>query len=473
MKIKKFFSIILIIAVAIAPYSCNDSFLDLHNKAAISDKTALTTIADMEVALNGVYSTFRGWAGTVIITPDLICDDFFPVKGYSNSFGGVIAWDYGADDIGYVWGTAYVIIIRADKIINKFDEGFSEGTQEQRNHILGQALLARAMAHFELVRAYSKRYNAATASTDLGVPIIRTQTLDYPARNSVQEVYDFIFEDINRIMDENLIGTNENVKFTNNLVYAFLSRVYLEMGNNEKVIEYSSKVIESGDYKLAKSEKELQTLWTYDEGDEIIWRVGVTTQDGGPALGAAWNTGQIGNDPRPDYVVSPATLELFDKKDYRYDNYFMNNVTTASAGKQTILTKYPTNPDIAILNVNMPKLYRIAEQYLNRAEAYEAIGNTAAAQADLDAILTARNAKAVGDGLRNQIRTERRKELIAEGFRYFDLRRWGEGFTRITNDGCIKGCETNVTAGDHRWVMPIPAGEMIANENMVQNEGYE
>ena len=472
MKFKAILTIALVFSVALIPISCNDTFLELHNKGAISEVNALETIEDMETALNGVYATYRGWAGVVISSPEYLVDDFFALKGFTNKGGGVQEWNFGSDDVGYIWGTAYALIIRASKIINKIDNGFSEGTLEQRNHIYGQAVFARAMAHFELVRAYSKTYNPATAATDLGVPIITEGSLDFPARKKVQEVYDFILSEMAKIIDGELIGANDNTKFSMEVVYAFMSRLYLERGEYDNVILYSTKVIDSGKYKLAKSKADLQALWVNDEHEEIIWKVAVTTQDGGPALGAIWNNGQVGNDPRPDYAVSPGLTKLYDNADIRYDVYFMDNVSTSSAGRQTIITKYPTNPQIAILNVNMPKLYRIAEQYLNRAEAYEALGKTAEAQADLDAILTARGAKALGDNLRDQIRTERRREFVGEGIRFFDLKRWKTGFYRETNDGCILGCNLTVSGTKYQWVFPIPPSEMIANKNMEQNEGY-
>ncbi len=491
MKFRKILSILLIISVAFVPLSCNDSFLELQPATSISKDMALVTIDDVETAMYGVYDGWRGMSGALIIIPDIICDDFFPVIGYTNAYGQIIAWDYGADDMGYVFGGAYNNIVQASNIINKLDEGLiSDEYKDRKNVVLGTCLLSRAMSHFELVRAYSKRYDKATAASDLGVPIVREQTITFPTRNTVQEVYDFIFEDIDRVINKeedgsesNLlpsIANNGNTEFSMNLLYAFLSRVYLEMGDYQNVIKYSSLVIDGGSYNLVDNKYDLEDLWEYDgegggKGDgssEIIFKAAITITNGGPAIGATWNTGQIGNDPRPDYVASPALLDMYDKKDYRYDAYFMDNVTTPRAGRQTILNKYPTNPNLNILNVNQAKLYRIAEQYLNRAEAYEALGNTASAQADLDAILSARNATAYGTGLKEQIRNERRKELVAEGFRFFDLRRWGTGFTRVTNEGCIKGCNLEVRASDHRWLMPIPVSEMTSNENMVQNPGY-
>ena len=76
------------------------------------------------------------------------------------------------------------------------------------------------------------------------------------------------------------------------------------------------------------------------------------------------------------------------------------------------------------------------------------------------------------------------KELIGEGFRLSDLRRWNLGFTRDGNygsgfpgmDGFIIALGTQVvyTPGDYRYTWPIPSAEMETNPQLAgqQNPGY-
>ena len=76
------------------------------------------------------------------------------------------------------------------------------------------------------------------------------------------------------------------------------------------------------------------------------------------------------------------------------------------------------------------------------------------------------------------------KELIGEGFRLGDLRRWGDGFIRDGDYESI-GYELNgyiinsavrvsFSPNDYRYVWPIPSAEMIVNPQMKgqQNPGY-
>lgn len=93
-----------------------------------------------------------------------------------------------------------------------------------------------------------------------------------------------------------------------------------------------------------------------------------------------------------------------------------------------------------------------------------------------------------GNTLTEAIRTERCKELLGEGFRLSDLKRWGVGFTRTCAYGEIdswyddlaatllypRSRTLSYSAGDYRYVWPIPQAEMEVNPQLKgqQNPGY-
>ena len=89
----------------------------------------------------------------------------------------------------------------------------------------------------------------------------------------------------------------------------------------------------------------------------------------------------------------------------------------------------------------MPKVLRLSEQYLIRAEAYVQSGKTAEAGKDITAIRAARYATYGGstpmgdkENAMKVIEEERVKELYMEGFRLQDLKRWHKGFKREPQD---------------------------------------
>jgi starch-binding outer membrane protein, SusD/RagB family len=80
------------------------------------------------------------------------------------------------------------------------------------------------------------------------------------------------------------------------------------------------------------------------------------------------------------------------------------------------------------------------------------------------------------DELREIIRRERAVELACEGWRYFDLKRWG--LLKEKNDGFKM---INIHTGtviltkifrDHFYLWPIPLTELDRNPNLIQNQGY-
>jgi hypothetical protein len=66
------------------------------------------------------------------------------------------------------------------------------------------------------------------------------------------------------------------------------------------------------------------------------------------------------------------------------------------------------------------------------------------------------------------IENERRKELVAEGHRWFDLKRTTRLVNRTTN--CAVFCRLEPDARE--WVWPLPQSEILANPNVEQTMGY-
>ena len=117
-------------------------------------------------------------------------------------------------------------------------------------------------------------------------------------------------------------------------------------------------------------------------------------------------------------------------------------------------------------------MVRIAEVYLNRAEAMATPGspvlNETAALADLNLIITNRGLPAValtGNALYEEILRQRRIELAYEGHRFWDLKRLGRDLIKTPH-------YVNVAFTDARILAPIPQREVDGNPNIKQNFGY-
>ena len=87
------------------------------------------------------------------------------------------------------------------------------------------------------------------------------------------------------------------------------------------------------------------------------------------------------------------------------------------------------------------------------------------------------------DEMRKLIRNERRIELCFEGARFWDLRRWKEdlnntarGMQISKNGGALKYEVINVESRSYSDYMnygPIPYGEIVKFNNLVQNDGWK
>jgi hypothetical protein len=102
---------------------------------------------------------------------------------------------------------------------------------------------------------------------------------------------------------------------------------------------------------------------------------------------------------------------------------------------------------------------RLADTYLMEAEALGATGSRA--QALLNAVRARVGLPSVPVTLA-AIKTERRAELAGEGFRFFDLVRWGDAAAKLGSRGFVAG---------KNEIFPIPARELLGTK-LVQNPGY-
>lgn len=153
-------------------------------------------------------------------------------------------------------------------------------------------------------------------------------------------------------------------------------------------------------------------------------------------------------------------------------------------------------------------LIRLNEMYLNLAEACAELymnGDGSELQNALDAVNVIRERAGIplltaadcGDGegqmsIRDWVRNERRIELYAEGYRYYDLRRWCIAAKHLSA-GCRTGLDCFVSKrvnptieefntrvkvdGNYQWfdrmyLLPLAADEVYSNPQMVQAPGY-
>ncbi len=151
------------------------------------------------------------------------------------------------DDTKSYWENCYNAIANANLALESIEKLKGKDFQAEK----GEALIARAYAHFCLVNIFAKHYNIATADKDLGIAYMtKGETALNPKyqRNSVADVYKKIEADIEAglplISDE--IYEQPRYHFNKAAANAFAARFYLYYGKWEKAVKCANEVADKG-----------------------------------------------------------------------------------------------------------------------------------------------------------------------------------------------------------------------------------
>jgi len=134
-------------------------------------------------------------------------------------------------NVGTLWWLGYKVIYTANCVI----EGFAEGESNKSDQLIGEAYFLRALMHFQLVTLYAKPYTQGR--DNLGV-VLRTSTnTSETSRATVGEVYDQIVLDLQKAASLMRSPRGNHGYANHDAALGLLSRVYLYMEENQKVID--------------------------------------------------------------------------------------------------------------------------------------------------------------------------------------------------------------------------------------------
>jgi hypothetical protein len=329
---------------------------------------------------------------------------------------------------------------------------------------------------------------------DLGIvvrttPTLRTEDASVKARSTVPEVYSQIVSDLN---EANTIFSNlpddvrEGSEFfpSQAAVQALLARVRLYQRNWEAADDRAQDAIDlaasSFGSGLASADSSgVKSIFDETNANpEAIFTISVdpATESVGQnnALSSYLTIGFLAQLPTQDLV------SLYEEDDARlagwYDPCFdeFDNQAEDCTGVNDQgfeLNKYASERSIARFADNYIHL-RIAEMYLIQAEARLNMGNDVnSAIGRLNDLRAARNASQLDpsnfdvESAYDEILDERRRELVAEGHRFFDLKRLGRDIAKTQG-------RDDIPFNDVRVLDDLPPGQLEVNTELVQNPGY-
>jgi starch-binding outer membrane protein, SusD/RagB family len=336
-----------------------------------------------------------------------------------------------------MWVRIYNTILRTNIIIKAIplvqDATF---TDAEKNQIVAEAKVMRAVSYFNLVRWWG------------GVPIVTEPTasiegLNVP-RNTVAEVYKQISTDIDAALP-NLLATNKG-RITKGTALALKCRAALYQKDYATVISVANQIQALNQYALVTP---FQSIFSTQNTKESIWEINYETTNSNSLAFFLFSSSLGGrNEVRPTPTLT-AAYSLIDTR----------RILTTSYDVQ--LKYYRIN------GTDFPIVFRFAEVLLNKAEALSETGKDAEALVLVNQIrtragLAAAAATLAGQDLKDEIFLQRRLELALEGHYFFDLVRTGRAAKALT------------TWNDNQALLPIPDREIKANPVIAtqQNPGY-
>lgn len=397
-----------------------------------------------------------------------------------------------------LWRRGFYGVNRANAVILNANPEASAKSKEY----IAEAKFLRAYYYFELVRFFGD------------VPLITKQLVpgeyDQP-RVAASVVYEQIIADLQEAIPDLAVTPSENYRASKGAAQALLGKAYLYMaspyyhqryGFEKSATEYYElaaaqflEVIGSGKYDL---EPNYNDIWSYEHehGVESIFEI----EYANIARGGDWNNGRVngGNidvqmsGPRGIStdtlnagwgfdMVSTDLIALYDaegdvvrKDGTAYGEAFLTSIGASSweqndgytgwFSKKRAPWAYLTFNSSAEWNYETnERVIRYGDVLLMMAEA--ALGSgTGNPDTYFNEVRQRAGLGTISGVTLADIKKERRLELAMEGFRYFDLVRWGDASSVLGSRGFVQGTHE---------VFPIPQDEIInSNYTLTQNDGY-
>lgn len=476
---KKFIHIskVMLVAWLLVFQSCSEDVLDTAPSDQVDLELAVSTVANAEATLLGAYSRFRSglyYTGTMTALGDVMTGNASITAINNGIYAFMYRYDFNSatQDVDDIWNRAYSIIGNVNPIIVAMPDynDPNDPDIDRKDKITGEAHALRALAYFDLLKAYGSRMNNPTS--EFGVPIPPAQiipTTEPQPRSTVQQVLDLIIGDLNTALTLLDGDESDKTRVNINMVNALLSRVYLYTENYSAAITAANNVT---GVSLINNAGTFNNFWTNSSGSELIWKIAVTPVDNANQF--SWVYLFPVNTVRQDYIVTEGLLNSYEPNDYRANVYYSQIQSSTDGLVRNTVVKFRDNPAINQSGVVEIMPFRYAEVILNRMEAYYESGNEGSALTDLNALRVARGLATVtlsGSALQQAIRDERRKELAFEGQYWHDLKRWGSDMVRVQEESCVD-CTLTIPASSNFWLLPVPVGETDVNPNVSQAPGY-
>ncbi|HEX2630720.1 MAG TPA: RagB/SusD family nutrient uptake outer membrane protein, partial [Chitinophagaceae bacterium] len=350
-------------------------------RSLVSNETAFSDDAMATSATLGIYSglmTSAGFAGggsaSITGLTGLSSDELSTyqstVPNYLQLESNTLLPDNA--NVLSVWTTAYKSIYDANIVLEGLNNSTAV-TKPVKDQLRGEALFVRAFCHFYLVNIFGD------------APLI--MTTDYRAntvatRTSKDAVYSQVEADLleaEDLLSQNYI-TAGRLRVNKATAQAMLARVYLFRRNWTQADVYASKLIVNNTYQL---ETILSNVFLASS-KEAIWQMTLPNSSTRSTNEGAYFIIEAAGDLNFNKIIlKPGFTNLFESGDKR----LLNWVKSFNTGSETVY--FPYKYKLKFISASAPEhstIFRLAEQYLIRAEARAHNDDLTGALDDIDKV---------------------------------------------------------------------------------------
>lgn len=472
-----------------------------------------TDAKDATAAVTGIYTQLATLKNNVYDLVGVIGADEIRVTYFSHGWGDYWAGLGAFDDYDIklnsqnqmnsgFWTTCYKGVVNANNAIAGLPAtSFSDVST--KNRLIGEAKFMRALFYFYLVQLYGDvplRTEATTASAGV-------------KRTPKDSVYALIISDL-KFATTNLWKKAQNPdpgRASVEAAKALLGKVYLTIHDYNNAKSVFEDLMTNNTIKLLSNYGELFD-GQHENNNESLFEIQYSTDNKNNTqslqnLYGAWYPcylGQAWNSKTPDYggQLTITTLyysdSVWDKvHDKRYllsiwPHHYANggNLDTWDGGRPNSRKYDISSSDIDYSNSGKNLYYlRSSDVYLMYAEVLNELGqniqaliplNIVRGRAGLQNLETVMGAVPTQAQLRTELLDERTRELGAEGWRWFDLKRTGTLLSRVLQYNNPQVTYNNTAYATQQisaknLVLPIPLNELQTNQALTladQNPGY-
>lgn len=484
MKLRRYISTFVLASLLCVSTSCSD-FLDKDPENSVPEKNVdFTNISNMYQPVSGVYAKVRTggthwviwplsvvrdddvWSGRIDDQQPLV--DFGNYK-YDNSFWG----------LNEMWNQYYGIIKVANAALESLDSYAANITSTNdmatKKSYEGEVRFLRSYAYYRLVQAFGP------------VTILRSNSQIDLTRSTIEAVYNYVLEDLQFTIDNtSKLRPNEMEHIGAVTAYSAMTlaaKIYLYMGNYEKVKSLTNEIINSGKFSLYLDYYQLFKI-PGKLADESLFEIQAT--DFGNSSGDIITTDNwfAFQGPANDGIISGwGFIGLYKTfRDWatargetvRYNTSFLEAGTTTPSGDIIRPLQNPTQTDCWNGKAYTPssqltagrtdygannnvRILRYADVLLMNAEAKIRLGENGDTPFNL--VRTRANMPTLTNVTVDDVLDERRMELCCEwGERYNDLVRTGKAATVLGAKGWT----------EDKTYYPIPYEQLSDNPDLAK-----